>query len=283
MLFRSVPDLQARTVPVTDVVDPTAEQLSKSDITVQLHKYVGIILVEDMVEFTVEDPILTVANERAGRQAGLTMDRLCRAVVNAGSNVYRSDGVAARTDIDTAILDDDFWAAARELELANAEKFTKQINPAGGFNSNPVPASFWMVTHPMVAADIRQLTNFIPVQEYASPGERHAYEIGAHKSGIRILSTTEAYSIADAGNDVGATGLKSTGGSKVDVYTSLVFAQDAYAAVTLDRHALQAIIKDKSNAGSKADLYSSVAWKAICAYKILDDNRMIRIESGATA
>jgi len=281
LVFRDMPDLAAQTTPVAGVDDPNAVAMTKNDQSVTLAKYVGIIIIEDTVEFTIEDPILTVAVERAGRQGGLTLEILCRNVMNAGTTVQYSGTAAARNEIVAKMDKDDLKLAVRYLENQNAEKFSKPILPTTGIGSTPLGASFFAYIAPNLAHDVRGYDSFIPVEEYPKQQQVYQNEIGADKCGIRYLMTTTAFSVADAGGNKGS-GILSTTGSKADVYSCLIVAKNAYATVALDKHSMQHIIKDKSRAGSKADMYSSVAWKAIFAAKILRETRMVRIETAVS-
>ena len=282
MLFRDIPDLPAITTPITGISDPVSQALSKNDQVCTLAKYGGFVTVEDMVEFTVEDPIITVATERCGRQAGLSKDTLLRDYLNSGTNVQYANGVTARTAIVSKITDLELYRAARTLKRIDARQFKRMILPTGGVGTTPIPAAFFAIVHPDIAYDLRALGGYIPVEEYPKQQEVYPQEIGAHKSGIRFLETTNAKRFPNAGGARGTTGLISTNGANIDVYPILVFSEGAFATVPLDGHALENIYKDKSKAGSALDLYSTVGWKMITTFRILRETRMLRIEVGAT-
>jgi N4-gp56 family major capsid protein len=282
MLFRDIPDLPAVTTAISGITDPVAQALSKNDQTCTLEKFGAFITIEDEVEFTNENPILTVATERAGRQAGLSRDTLLRDYLNAGTNVMYAGGVAGRVNIASTVNDTDFYKIVRALARVDAKRFKKMIQPGTGVGSNPIPASYFAITHPDITFSVRGLDGFIPIEEYPKQQDVYPQEIGAHKAGIRFLESTNAKIFPDSGAAVGSTGLISSG-TKVDVYTILVFGVGAGAIVTLDGHALETVIKDKKTAGSKLDLFSTVGWKKYITNIILRENRMLRFECGAIA
>lgn len=65
------------------------------------------------------------------------------------------------------------------------------------------------------------------------------------------------------------------------VFCSLIVGKDAYGVTEVEGGGMQTIIKQKgsSGVGDALDQRSSVGWKAIKTAKILDDTRMVRIES----
>ena len=70
--------------------------------------------------------------------------------------------------------------------------------------------------------------------------------------------------------------MNSTGGA---VYLSLFFGKDAYGEIDPDGGGMEMIIKDKSEAGGPLNQFSTLGYKFSTAFKILYEDRMVRVES----
>lgn len=91
--------------------------------------------------------------------------------------------------------------------------------------------------------------------------------------GLRFWETDKAKVYADAGS-----------GTTVDVYTALVFGQDAYGIVNLSGHNLQTVFKPLGSAGTADPLnqQQTMGWKVTLGFKILQQAFMLRFECAAS-
>ena len=285
MVFRRYGNLAAAITPLTEGTTPGGSQLSKTDITVNIDQYGDFVEITDKVDITVEDKVLTEAAQILGDQAGLTLDVLTRDVINAGSIVYLC-GVAApttgaRTDIDEKINTTSLEFALRTLRAAKAKMKTKPIKASTSVGTKGVRAAYWAIIHTDMIADVEALPGFILVNEYASGSEVAEYEIGSWKN-IRFLATTEAKIWLAGGAAVGTTGLKSVGATSVDVYSCLIFGEEAFGTVKIGKN-VENIRKPFGAGNDPLNQRATSGWKAWFAAKILNDAFMVRIEAGVTA
>lgn len=70
-----------------------------------------------------------------------------------------------------------------------------------------------------------------------------------------------------------------TEGKGVAVYSTLFFGKDAFGVVEPEGMGMEMIIKDASEVGGPLNQFSTVGYKFENATKILDQNRMVRVES----
>src|SRR5262245_2686627 len=142
------------------------------------------------------------------------------------------------------------------------------------------------VCHVDVEEDVRALTNFIPVEQYAGYTSTYPFEFGA-VGGVRWCST-EIIPITTSVTGSSNTGLRGWSGTAHDVYRSYIFGMEAVGSVGLgNMHAtnsyemydpkkppaVELIIKAVGSSGV-ADVYNeigAIAWKAWFAGKILND------------
>lgn len=118
---------------------------------------------------------------------------------------------------------------------------------------------------------------WIDVSKYAHPEQIYNGEIGKI-GGCRFVESTEAKIFAKAG----ATPSGGTAG--IDVYSTLMFGQNAYGVTEVTGGGLEHIVKQLGSAGTADPLnqVASVGWKATKTAEILVNPYMIRIETGST-
>jgi N4-gp56 family major capsid protein len=75
-----------------------------------------------------------------------------------------------------------------------------------------------------------------------------------------------------------------TNADKALVYSTIIVARDAYGLVDLDKASVTSIIKQSGpqDTSNPLNQYITVGWKMMYTSKILDDSKIIRINSLAT-
>lgn len=275
--FRRYTNLTAATTPLQEGVTPVADQLSSTEITATVAQYGAYTQVTDVLTYQSEDPILMEAAELQGDQSGDTLDQLVRDVLCAGTgvvysgtaNVQTSD-VAAGDVITLANLD----TVIATLKANKAKKMTTQINVSTGYNSSPIRPCFIALVSPVIGVKIRTLAvaanTWTPVEKYASQMGVMEGEIGSYQD-LRFVETTNAKVKTGAG-----TGL-------IDVYCTLVLAQNAYGITRVSGEAMKNIVKPLGSAGTAdpLDQRATSGWKATFVAKILNEDFIQRVESAA--
>ena len=291
MTFRKFNALPHNTTPLIEGITPAGKKPTISDIKATIKQYGDFMPVTDMVTMTEIDPILQEFAEMLGEQGGHSVDKVYRDILNAGTNVIynRSAGTVGRTDVDRRIDDNanPCNMCIRALENENASKIAKRITPTTKISTVGVRDCFPAITGPYVKQDLEGVTAFTFDSEYASYGDLMSGEFGAYKD-IRFLSTTQAKSWANAGDnaggdhdvcfsssDEGAAGA----GIKIDVYSILVFGDNAYGVVNLGRGNVENIIEPPRD---PLHQMMTTGWKIATTAIILQQLWMLRIETGAT-
>ena len=254
--FRKYAPLPAITTALQEGVTPAGQKLTVSEITAELKQYGGYVELTDVVSLTNPDKILLYRTELLADQGALSMDTITREVIVGGTNVRYAGGKSARnaltaTDVLTV---KDVKKAVRDLENMNAKRF------ADGFYGG--------IIHPYAAFDLTEDENWRAPHQYVDTKEIYKYEIGSI-AGVRFLQTSNAKKYAGGG------------ASGADVYATLIIGKDAYGTVTLEGSGLETITKPLGYA-DPLNQRGTHGWKAMKATKILVDEYMVRIESGAT-
>lgn len=281
MVFRRIPALPLATSPLAEGQPPTGNQLSKTDITTTIQQWGAFVTVSDLVDATVEHPLLNDANKVLGEQAGQTIDVLMRDVQVAGSNVFYGGGVASRSllvgtsqKIDASLLD----RVIRFMRLQNAKLFTEMVDASTKESTFPIRPAYICITTPEVQFTLETLPGYVPAHQYSSTESVMDSEIGSYKE-LRFLVTTLGKSFAGGGGATDSSDIKVTSGS-VDVHTILIFGQEAVAAVPLEGMSLENVIKPMGSAGTADPLnqIGTSGWKHTGARVRLNESFMSRAE-----
>lgn len=280
MVFRRIEGLPLATTALLEGQPPAGKQLSKTDITCTIQQWGDYVTLTDMVQATVEHPVLNDANKVLGEQAGQTVDVLMRDTQAAGSNKFLGGNESLRSNltttthkVDTNLLD----RMIRFLRSKNAKMFTEMVDASTKQATFPIRPAYLAITTPEVQFTLETLPGYVPAHQYASTEKVMDNEIGSYKE-LRFMVSTQAKSFAGGGG-VASGDVKSTS-SNADVHTILVFGQEACAAVPLEGGSLENIIKPLG-AGGTGDPLNQLAtsgWKHTGARVRLNESFMLRGE-----
>ena len=214
------------------------------------------------------------AAEILGDQAADTIDQIIRDILAAGTTVLYANShtltsqVAAGEVMTLAYLD----SAVATLKANNAKKMTNQVDATTGYATSPIAAAFIGIVHTTIAVKIRTLalaaSSWTPVEKYASQAGVMVGEIGSYGE-IRFIETNNAKIKTGAG------------ASSIDVYCTLILAQNAYGMTRISGEALKNIVKPLGSAGSgdPLDQRATSGWKGVLTAKILNEDFIERIET----
>jgi len=278
----------------------TADQPSVTDYTATLAKYGNFIFLNeevDLINFTGQTDKLV---ELMGINAGQSLNRLQRnKLEDSASSVFAGTATTA-TGVRARMSAVAVRSAVNVLQRNSAMKFTPMSMGSTNIGSSPIRDAYWGLCHVDVEEDIRDISGFVGVQQYASQVEVAKGEFGT-ANGVRWVSSEEAS--VDAGSAGTATGttvvgtdFRSTSNTN-DLYTSIVLGMDAHGSVGLGfQHikeiymagdslpGVQMISKPRGSAGSADPLneVGSLGWKSWHAAEILNPNWVRAIKSVAT-
>lgn len=272
--FRRYELLDAATTPLVEGVTPVGGLMNPTDITAEVKQYGAYQYVTDVLSFTSQDAVLTEVGVMLGEQAGRSIDNLCRDVIVAGTSVsYGGSGHTLRTQvavgeiITTTLVD----KAIRTLKGNNARKITSMVAPDQGYSTTPLNACYVGLTHPRVAYDIAAFSSgYKPLELYYRNTAVMPGEFGAYKE-VRFCESTESKVFT------------SGGAGSIDVYSTLILAQDAYGISRISGKAMENIIKPLGAGEDPLNQRATSGWKAMFVAKILNDNFMTRIETAVSA
>ena len=257
--FRRFEQLPKALTPLTEGVTPEGQTMTVTKQEAEVKQYGGFVSLSDQISMTAIDNVVVEATTAIGNQAGSTLDTISREALNAGTNVQYAEGqVSSRSELtaEMKLTVKAIKMAVRALKVQN----TAKIN-----------GHYVAIIHPDCAYDITLDPRFIEVVKYKNPERIFNGDIGTLE-GVRFIETTEAKKFTNAG------------ASGIDVYSTLLLGENAYATTKIEGGGLETIVKPLGSGGTADPLNqrSTVGWKAMKVTEILSQQYMVRIETAST-
>lgn len=260
--FPRMQDLALATSPIGEDTDVSAAVVSKDDaITVTTTEYGNAVVASARVRansFVDLDPILA---NLLGYNAGVSIDTVCRTVLEAGDNVVVSNGAGARASIDAS---DTLKAADIRYAVAKLRGASVQ-GTAGSLYTGFI--------HPDVSVDLRAETGvqaFTEPVAYTDANPVRNGEVGTF-AGVRWVETPRTPLFVDGG--AGA----------VDAYGTLIVGQEALAKAFSNDPAYgpnpRIILGPVTD---KLRRFVPVGWLHLVGYGIFRQEAVWRIESASS-
>ena len=251
--FRRFGTLSTATTPLPEGFTPAGQRLSKTDLLAQISWYGDYVHVTDVVDLTVENPVMTSAYEELGDQKGRTRDELVRDILVAcASSTNASGGTNGNTptELTKADIDD----VVKTLVGGNADMLAPQLNASTGVGTAPIRARFWGIMHTDLMDDLEDVSNFKHISEYAQNNALDG-EWGSTGNVGWLLST-----VAHKSSDTPAQ------------YYLPIIGKNAYAVTDLEG-ASETITKPFGSAGTADPLNreATAGWKMAFVARILND------------
>lgn len=257
--FRRFEQLPKALTPLTEGVTPEGQTMTVTKQEAEVKQYGGFVSLSDQISMTAIDNVVVEATTAIGNQAGSTLDTISREALNAGTNVQYAEGqVSSRSELtaEMKLTVKAIKMAVRALKVQNTAKINEH---------------YVAIIHPDCAYDITEDPRFIEVVKYKNPERIFNGEIGTLE-GVRFIETTEAKKFTNAG------------ASGIDVYSTLLLGENAYATTKIEGGGLETIVKPLGSGGTAdpLDQRSTVGWKAMKVTEILSQQYMVRIETAST-
>lgn len=267
--FTKFTDLAAVTTALNEGEDVTPVAISDSQVSVTLNEYGNASVTTAKLRATSFLPVDPVAANLIGYNAGISIDTICRNVLQAGDNVlYATGGGTDPTDRDEVNTDD-------LLVAADVRKVVAQLRKA---NVPTIGGSYVGFIHPDVSYDFRSNTDAAAWRtpaNYVNPEGIYNGEIGMFE-GVRFMESPRAPLFENASNNSGSSGT-------IDVYGTLIMGQQALAkGISLGgEYGAQPTVVY----GTVTDLlkrFRPVGWKHFVGYGVFRQEALRRIESASS-
>lgn len=277
----------------------TAVKIVREEVEYEVGHYGDYIEYNDELDLYDFRKIQSDFLDILGDHAAISMETVRRDAVRGGSNVVYAGADTTRLAVaqgGTAIVDGDIKTTILKLKAQGAKKFTSVVSGTNKVGTTPVRSAFVGVCSIYGTEDLRGLTGWKDVEDYADYSKRLSdREVGAVKDvrfvesdndeGIVVIgdeTTLAASTLVLAPGDTGydaaiAAGLNET----AIIEQTIVMGMDAYATTTVrGKQGIQTKIKPIGSAGSldPLDQFGTIGWKAILGCAILNQAWLVRIE-----
>lgn len=235
---------------LTEGTTPTDTALNPSAITATIDQWGAFVTLTDLVALTVKHPIVQEATMLLGEQAAETVETTVNTVLVAGTGVQYAAGAANR-------------AALTAANVVNALEFRKVLKTLRLAGSRPFDDGYYhMFVDPAVEMDILADSEMRAVTQFTPKQAEEGKVIGAWY-GIKVYRSNIIPTIA----------------STATIHTSYVVGRNAYAVTKLQE--LQTYVEGPGGNNDPLHQRRTIGWKTGFKSVILNNNFMVRIESGS--
>jgi len=236
-------------------VTPVAETISAQDITATVIQHSILAGYTDKTFDLHEDDIPKAMTKYVGETKGLVNESVLFGVLKGCTNKFYGGTGTSRATVNGTISLTGLRKIARSMCLNHATTISRMLRrgPAGTYGTAPVGKSFpvWVSTD--LIPDLRELPNFIPVEEYGDPSIAVDNECGKCEE-FRFIASPELVDVQDSGAAVAGSvpALKSLTGTYADVYQVIIGSEDAWGhiGISSDKMEVSALppgLKDKND------------------------------------
>lgn len=272
--FRRYSNLSTATTPLVEGQNPGSVQFSIADVTAQVQEYGNYVEVSSTLDWSVVSSEPAEWMQILGYNANDTLDVLMRDAYNAGTNVYYGGNATLTSNVDTADLIDAtaIKKSVRLLKNNDARVITSFGYTDDATDVKNIRPCFVGICHPNTTYTLKGLTGWTDIEQYAHSTQTMPGEVGKLDE-VRFIETTNAKIKAGEGN----------GG--IDVYTTLIFAQDAVGRTMVTGEDLKTIYHPFGSAGASDPLnrISTMGWTTTFVAMILNNAYLVRIEHAVAA
>jgi N4-gp56 family major capsid protein len=275
-----------------DAVNPTVTRVDAA-----MAKYGNAITLTEEVDLVQVNARAMRFLETLGANAGESLNELMQADVISGATTVRyAGGAASAGAIGAALVASDIKYAVNQLNRLSAMKMFPEGVGSTNIGSSPIRESYFGICHPDVEEDIRDISGFIAVEQYAGYTSTFAGEFGT-VGGVRFSATEIGNITADAGI-TSANGLRGTSTVLHDVYDTLIYGMEAIGTVGLGENHAKEIYQmgdrvpaislinhapGTSGVGDPFNEVGSLAWKAFYAGKVLNTDWIVNVQTAASS
>jgi len=255
--FRRYSSLTTATTPLTEGQSPNGQKLAKTDLTSQIAFYGDFVTITDVIDLTVEDPVLTVEAELLGEQMGETRDELVKDMLAATASLTQAtNGTNGSTP--TEINKTDIQIVVQALLSNKAKMIRTVVTASRGVGTTPIRAAFLGTIHSdLITPDLEDVQEFIPTAKYPAQTTILEPEWGS-TGNVRWLYSTNAE--------------KTTGSP--DTYKLNIIGRNAYAITSITGGVARNIVKNFGSGEDPLNQRATSGWKMPHVARITNDSFM---------
>ena len=252
---------------VQEGVTASPDSITPQDVQVVMNQYSCLYGFTDKTFVLYEDDIPGEMVTQVGERVALVNEMIMWGVLRSCTNQYFGGTGTTTATVNGRLTLDLVRKVTKNLAANHGKMVTKQLASSANYGTSAVSAGYFVYGHTDLEPEVRELPNFVPVEKYADPSKAVAGEVGTCER-FRFVLSPDLPSTQDGGAAIGSTGLYSTSGSNIDVYTLIVTAADAWSQVavrgkeSVDPTYLPPGQKSKSDPHGQRGYAGAIWWKA---------------------
>jgi len=281
--WRRIRPMAVSTGVLTEGVTPAPSQFGYDSVTTVIQEFGVWVQFTDKIADLHEDRVFNDAMTAIGDNIASTKEAIIWGQLRGGTQVFYANGTTVG-GINTPITANLVAAGVNLLKRNYGKKITDRLAAGPGFNTSPVNGSYVAYGHVDAENDYRNIDGFVPIEAYGSFKPIDEHEIGKVNE-VRILISPQLTGDVGAGATVAGTGMRSEGGTNVDVYYTVIVAKDAYGTVALkgmkavEMHVEQPRMQNGDPLGQRGFVAAKYWFQALR----LNELWMVRLVHGVTA
>ena len=265
--YRRFNSLAVNTTELTEGVTPTALQASIAKVEGQVKQFGDYLVVTDKLQTVGLDPVITELSEVLGEQAGEKIETITMNTLTSGTNVVYAGGRVSRDTIEAGdvLTADMILKVATQLKDAKAKPITLPDGTKG----------YIMFAHTKQAYDLKKDPKWIEANHNHKDASAIINGCIGKYMGVYVVE----YDFAPVLEDAGA--------SDTDVFQAIVLSEGAFGMPDIEGSAKpEFILKvpkgDNSNTDDPLNQRSTIGWKNLFDVLILDELRLVRVETASS-
>ena len=308
VMWERIENLTAVTSAINEPTGNTAWQNgraivvpTKSTVNATASKYGNAIQLTEEVDLLQVNVKAARLLETLGANAGESLNELMIDVYQTvtSTSVRNAAGAATITSITTALAANDVKWAVNRLNRNSGMRYTPIGTGSTNIGTSPIRDAYYGICHPDVEEDVRDITGFIGVEQYAGYTDVMPGEFGT-VNGVRFFTSELAGAIsADSGGNASANSLRyTTTITALDLYDTFIYGREAVGSISLNAEhttdtyrmydrvpspiELISHAPGSAGAGDPYNEIATIAWKCWFTGAVLNGNWLARVRSGAS-
>ena len=211
---------------------PPADTITPVDVTVTLLQYGCLYSYSDLTAELYEDNIPEQMVINCGERVTLVNEMIVFGELKSCLNQFFTGGNSTAT-VNAPIDGTTLQSVVASIQRHHGREVNMMLKPGEDFGTTAISSGYFCFCHTDAEPDLRKLPGFTPRERYANAGMTPMpNEIGAWER-FRFITSPDLPSQLGAGAAVGATGLKATLNGRIDVYSMIVLAKEAFCQVAV--------------------------------------------------
>lgn len=236
---------------LTEGTTPTDTTVSNTALTAVVDQWGAFVTLTDVAELTVKHPVVAELEMLLGEQANETIEAQIASVLVAGTTVQYAGAVANRAAL----------GAANVLSTTEIRKALKTLRVNG---ARPIDGAFVLFVDPSAEMDLMADADFKAAVQYDDARkDLYSGQVIGRWMGVEVRRSNVIPTIA----------------STTTVHTSYLVGRNAYAMTTLQN--LEVYVEGSGGNADPLHQRKTIGWKVAFKAARLNENFMVRIESGS--